>query len=801
MTLAAGTRLGPYQIVSPLGRGGMGEVYRALDTRLGRHVAIKVLPEALASDADRRARFEREARSASALNHPNIVTVYDIGDSEAGLYIAMELIEGRTLRETLADGSLPVPRALQLASQIAGGLAKAHDAGIVHRDLKPENIMVTRDGFVKVLDFGLARLAAPPPRDLSASPTLSRQTEPGMVLGTIGYMSPEQVLGTPADQRSDVFSFGAILFEMLTGQRAIQGRSVGETMRSLLKDGLPDVESLRPEVGPAVGRIVRRCLEKEPGDRFQSTRDLAFALAEPSMIRGAPPAAPQPMRERGPRGPRMLLGVGAAAVVAAVVAILFAADVGGLRDRLRGAPGPPQIRSLAVLPLTNFSGDPQQEYFADGMTEELITNLAQIRSLRVISRTSAMAYKNSSKTVPQIGRELGVDGVLEGSVERSGGRVRITEQLIDAAGDRHLWARSYDRDLKDILALQADVAREIAAEVRAALTPQETARLAEARAVDPQVHELYLRGRYQLNRADGQQAISGAIETFQRALTQDPEYAPAYAGLADCYVALTDFYLAPAETMPKAKAAAERALALDENLADPHISLGKVLLGYEWDWRGAEREFRRGVALNPGLSAGHEFLSDYLAVVGRAEESRVEIEEAARLDPLSAMIAFDAGWNSFLARRYYRAADWFGRSIELDPTNAWPRVNLALVLVKQQRLDDAIREAERGLSATDSPLARATAAGVFAAAGQPARARKTAEELEAAMKDRYVCPFELASVYVELGDREQAFRLLEKGYREHSICMQFTKFDPRFDPLRPDPHFRDLERRLAYPPV
>jgi eukaryotic-like serine/threonine-protein kinase len=797
MTLAAGRRLGPYEVLSPLGAGGMGEVYKARDTRLGRLVAIKVLPAEVASDRERRSRFEREARSASALNHPNIVTVYDIGDSESGFYIAMELIEGKTLRETLSAGPLPVARVLELAAQIAGGLAKAHDAGIVHRDLKPDNIMISRDGFAKILDFGLARLGALPTSDLSASPTVSQQTEPGIVMGTVGYMSPEQVRGTQADQRSDVFAFGSILYEMLTGQRAFAGRSTAETMSAILRDAPADPGALRPEVGPALGRIVRRCLEKEPVDRFQSTRDLAFALADPSSIRGVL-SSPVTVSESRARRRRFLLGFGMGGF-AALLALLFALNVGGLRDRSPRTAASRPIQSLAVLPMANYSGDPQQDYFADGMTEELITDLAQIKSLRVISRTSAMAYKGTRKTLPQIGRELNVDGVLEGSVERAGSRVRITEQLVEAATDRHLWAKSYERELKDVLALQAEVARAVAAEVQAAITPQEAARLASARAVDPKVHELYLRGRYQLNRAGSRPAIDGAIATFNRALSIDPAYAPAYAGLADSYVALTDFYLPPEETMPKAKEAAARALALDEVLAEAHVSLGMVHLGYDRDWAGAEREFRRAIELNPGLSTAHEVLGDYFAVVGRVGESSAEIEKAARLDPLSSAIAYDGGWDSVLARRYDRAVEWFRKAIELDPSNGWLDVNLAIALTQQGKLSDAAAAAEKGIAGLDSPLARAVAAGTFAAAGQRERARKMAEELERASGSRYVCPYELAVVSIRLGDRDEAFRLLEKGYRERSVCMQFTKCDPRLDPLRSDPRFADLLRRLAFP--
>jgi eukaryotic-like serine/threonine-protein kinase len=797
MTLAAGKRLGPYEVLSPLGAGGMGEVYKARDTRLGRLVAIKVLPAEVASDRERRSRFEREARSASALNHPNIVTVYDIGDSESGFYIAMELIDGKTLRDMLSAGPLPVARVLELAAQIAGGLAKAHDAGIVHRDLKPDNIMISRDGFAKILDFGLARLGALPTSDLSASPTVSQQTEPGIVMGTVGYMSPEQVRGTQADQRSDVFAFGSILYEMLTSQRAFAGRSTAETMSAILRDAPADAEALRPEVGPALGRIVRRCLEKEPVDRFQSTRDLAFALADPSSIRGVL-SSPVTVSESRPRRRRFLLSFGIGGF-AALLALLFALNVGGLRERSPRTAASRPVQSLAVLPLANYSGDPQQDYFADGMTEELITDLAQIKSLRVISRTSAMAYKGTRKTLPQIGRELNVDGVLEGSVERAGSRVRITEQLVEAATDRHLWAKSYERELKDVLALQAEVARAVAAEVQAAITPQEAARLGSARPVDPEVHELYLRGRYDLNHADSRPKIEQVIATFNRALEKDPSYAAAHAGLADSYVALTDFYLPPKETMPKARAAAERALALDETLADAHISLGAVHLEYDWDWAGAGRELRRAIDLNPSGSEAHHWYANYLAAMGRYDESEIEMRKAAELDPLSTMIRLDAGWNATINRRYDAGLDWLQKATDIDPGNAFAPIFAGIALVKKGNKAEAVAAAQKGLERTDSPLWRATAVGVFALAGDRDRARRLGRELEEIAKSRYVCPYELAVIHVGLGEKEEAIRLLEKGYRDRSICMQFANIDPRLDPLRSDPRFADLLRRLAFP--
>ncbi len=797
MTLSAGTRLGPYEIVSAIGAGGMGEVYRARDSRLGREVAVKVLPASLSDDADRLRRFEQEARAASALNHPNILAIFDVGTHGEAPYVVSELLDGETLRERLTGASLAVRKATDYATQIAEGLAAAQEKGIVHRDLKPENLFVTKDGRIKILDFGLAKLTRPevPSGPLTAAPTSPAETEPGVVMGTVGYMSPEQVRGQPADHRSDIFAFGAILYEMLTGRRAFRGASPADTMSAILKEE-PEFAPTRPDASPALEHIVRRCLEKSPQERFQSARDLAFALQETSSASAAPQSVSLPVPQS-----RSILWLGPLGLVV-LLAALIAVNAGRLRERLFGGSGPARIQSLAVLPLENLSRDPEQEYFADGMTEELIADLGKIRALRVISRTSAMRYKGTKKSLPEIARELNVDALVEGSALRSGDRVRITAQLIRAATDEHLWSESYERDLKDVLALQSEVARSIAREIKIALTPQEQIRLAEARPVDPEAHQLFLKGRYYLVK-NTQEGARKALEYFQQSIDRDPAYAAAYAQLANTYVLLGVTGIdvrPPRETMPRAKAAALKALELDDTLAEARAQLGRMRW-YDWDWPAAEKDFQRAIELNPGYAAAHPWYSNYLCSLGRFDEAIAEAKRALELDPLFLVSNHVQAWPYHLSRRYDEAIERYRKTLEMDPN--FPRTHLRLgeVYAAKGMYREAIAEYEKfSALGGGSTMALALIGNARALLGERHEALRVLEELTAESKRRYVPSFHFAIVHAGLGDKDQAFAWLDRAYEERSQFLVDLKFEPILDPLRSDPRFADLVRRVGLSP-
>ncbi len=792
MPLTPNAKLGPYEIVSPLGAGGMGEVYRARDTRLDRDVAIKVLPDAMARDPQALARFEREAKSVAALSHPHILAVYDVGRHEDISYVVMELLEGETLRSRISRSALPSRKATEIGIEIAEGLSAAHAKGVIHRDLKPENIFLTA-GHVKILDFGLARSTGPvqgTTHDLANSPTMTLETRPGAIIGTLCYMAPEQIRALATDARTDIFAFGCVMYEMLTGKRAFLGETAADTMTAILKEEPTSVRSVSSGVGLELERLIDRCLEKRPEQRFQSSADLAYSLRSLLSHSGiaASDDAPPPWFTR--------------TAIALVVIAALVVGVWVVRRELRQAhlAGRETIDSIAVLPLENVSRDPEQEYFVDGMTEALISDLAKIGGLKVISRTSVMRYKATPKSLPEIAKELNVDAVVEGSVLRVGDRVRINAQLIRAATDQHLWAESYEHDLRDVLSLQGKVARAIAEEIKVTLTPQERARLAAARPVNPAAHEAYLKGRFHWHNRT-RTGMETAIEYFRRAIDLDPQYAPAYAGMADARTHLARHgHVSPKEAFPLAKQAALKAVELDDALAEAHGALAVIALYFDWNWTAAEHELRRALNFNESYEEAHHQYSHLLLTVGRPDESLTESRRALELDPLDLTLNVHLGWHYMLTRQYEQAITQLMSVLEMEPNRYQALRHIGWVYIYKSLHVEAIAALEAAdKSEPDNAQAMTALAAAYAAGGRGSDARALLQQLEGWLPQRYVSACDIAAVYSALNEVEVALAWLEKAYEERSPRMIELGLDPVFDSLRSDPRFVDLVRRVGIP--
>ncbi|HKQ79526.1 MAG TPA: protein kinase [Blastocatellia bacterium] len=790
-----GRRIGPYQVISQLGQGGMAKVFLAEDTRLERKVALKVLPSAFTQNPGRVRRFEREAKAVSALNHPNILTIHEIGEADGAHYIVSEFVEGETLREQMRRGALSLATSLDVARQVTDALAAAHAAGIVHRDIKPENVMARPDGLVKVLDFGLAKLTEQPAVTAAAvtaeddshiKTTAGLSTEPGVVMGTVSYMSPEQARGQKVDHRTDIFSLGVMVYEMLAGRRPFEGETTSDVMAAILTKEPEPLEELSSEAGTKLARAVIRCLAKDREARFQTVNDLA------TQLQSATERSEQSALRQARRWPRPVW-------VAVTLALLIIAAVVYWKLAPKATPDS-QIKSLVVLPLENLSGDPAQEYLADGMTDALIGDLAKIGALRVISRTSAMRYKGAKKPLLEIASELNVDAVVEGTVQRSGNRVSIRARLIHAGADRQLWAESYDRDLRDALGLQSEVARAIAREVRAKLTPAEQTRLANYAAVNRKALEDYLQGRYLYWRMGGQ--LEKAVEYFQSAINEDPTYAPAYAGMAACYNALGSVVvgaLPPPEARRRAEEAALKALQLDDTLAEAHAALGYAY-NYNWNWAAAEQEIKRAIELNPNSAETHSLYSRHLSAVGRADEAIAEANLSQDLDPLSLYMSTMRGHVLTNARHYDEAIEQLRRVIALDPNDYMAHWFLGIVYSNNRMFDEAVATSERAVVLSRrAPGALGVLGMNYGLAGRKVDANKTLNELLELNRRRYVTPVALVQVYIGLGDKDRAFDWLEKVYQERSNFMAFLKVIPMADPLRSDPRFDDLLRRIGLP--
>jgi TolB-like protein/tetratricopeptide (TPR) repeat protein len=782
-----GRTVSHYQILDKLGEGGMGEVWKARDTQLDRPVALKVLRAGALADSTARARLLREARTASKLNHPHVCTIYEVGEAGGQAYIAMELVEGRTLSARLADGTLPVGQVLRFGIQLADALDHAHTRGVIHRDFKSPNVVITPEERVKVLDFGLAKQFSRMPGEESVTWTQDSLTSPGAVVGTLAYMAPEQLRGETADARSDIWSLGVVLYEMASGVRPFKGKTTYELTSSILHESPPPLpERHGGKMLTALRTVVDKCLEKDPARRYQTSGEVRAALE--AVGRGSASRAWLVWkrvwsRRRWPA---------AAAALVTALALIAALDIGNVRSRLTGGAPRPKYRSLAVLPLANLTGDPEQQYFVDGITDTLINGIAQIGSLKVISRTSVMRYKETDKPLREIAAELNVDAILEGSTQRVGDNLRVTLQLVDAATDQHIWADNYDYGITDVLRVQSEVVQGVAREVNVLLTPEQQTRFSAPRKVNPEVYEAYLRGMYYLTQYTPD--VERGLRVLHQAVEIDPAEPLAYAGLAEGYVTIGHSPSPPPETFPRAKAAAERALALDPAMVEAVGALADVALYYEWDWAKAEQYFQRALKLNPSVAMTHYHTAWQLALFNRLDEAIAEHIRARDLDPLRPVHTAWLGGLYNYAGRHDEAIAEARKAMELNPDYGPSFYVMVQAYSRKGMHDEAIATA-RQAAQSPSKYAGPVLLGIaYAHAGRRQEALEIAERMDPSQN------WFTAQIYASLGEKDKALDLLEACYQDRVPILPWIRVHGgEYDALRDVPRFQELLKKMNLP--